>query len=493
MKTYLTLFLFFSYWLYLIQVTLATPTQHIPDQIDTTAIDSFIKEYLQKTNISGIAVAIVDKNKILFSKGYGQTTSNHIITGDTPFAIASLSKSFTALAVMQLVDAGKINLTLPVAHYLPTFHINDPEGAKITVAQLLYQTSGLSDLGFPDMKLDQPHSLERAMVNLQQAHLTNNPGQKYHYYNPNYQILARLIEVVGKEDFSNYLKKHIFDPLHMNHTVNVTHTQEFYTKTGGNLAKGYYSLFGTSLPKEEQDWFVSGSAGMVSTVNDMSNWLRLQLNNGTIDSTQLLSTKGIRILHTPPTGVKSNYAMGWKAGNNGELSHGGILWTYQSEQTLLTKEGYGIVVLCNNGINAFQDFHGFMEGIITLLRNQPIGASGISNNGYAMLSILAIGIALGMGIYRLYRSSKWIVNYSKGSKWRSWFVLSLRLIPCCLLIFMPHLIAFASGRVLHWEGIFLMMPEIMIWLGIVAIVNILIACRQLILLTKARKSDLIAS
>ncbi|MDJ1481914.1 serine hydrolase domain-containing protein [Cytophagaceae bacterium YF14B1] len=493
MKTALTFFLFFSYWLSLIQVTLGTPTQPSPTQIDTVGINTFIQQYLQKTNISGIAVAIVDKHKTLFTKGYGQTSNNHIITGNTPFAIASLSKSFTALAIIHLVEAGKIKLTLPVAHYLPTFRIHDPEGSKITVEQLLYQTSGLSDLGFPDMKLDQPHSLEKAMVRLQQAHLSSSPGQKYHYHNPNYQILARLVEVGSQEEFSTYLKKHIFVPLHMDHTVNVTHTQELYTKTGGNLTKGYYSLFGTSLAKEEPDWFVSGSAGMVSTVNDMANWLRLHLNNGTIDNTQLLSSKGIQILHTPPTDVKSNYAMGWKAGNDDELSHGGILWTYQSEQTLLIKEGYGIVVLCNNGINAFQDFHGFMEGITTLLRNQPVEASGLSNNSYVILSILAIGIAIGMGIYRLYDSSKWIVNYSKGSKLRSWFVLSLRLIPCSLLLFIPHLITFASGRVLHWEGIFLMMPEIIIWLGIVAIMNILIACGQLILLTKARKSDLIAS
>jgi CubicO group peptidase (beta-lactamase class C family) len=96
-------------------------------------IDHFIQNKLEENHIPGAAVAITHNQKVFFTKGYGMTAKNSPITADTPFAIASLSKAFTALAVMQLVEERKINLDQPVVQYIPSLKLNGEWGANITV------------------------------------------------------------------------------------------------------------------------------------------------------------------------------------------------------------------------------------------------------------------------------------------------------------------------------------------------------------------------
>lgn len=88
-------------------------------------IDRFIRLKMEENHIPGLAVAITRDDNVIFSKGYGKTADQSPISADTPFAIASLSKSFTALAVMQLAESGRVDLDQPIAHYIPAFQLND--------------------------------------------------------------------------------------------------------------------------------------------------------------------------------------------------------------------------------------------------------------------------------------------------------------------------------------------------------------------------------
>ena len=113
---------------------------------DFATIDSYVQAQLGASHIPGLALGIVQGDQIVHLKGFGKANdSGSAVTPQTPFLLGSLSKSFTALAVMQLVEAGKIALDAPIARYLPRFRVADPAAsARITVRQLLNQTSGIA-------------------------------------------------------------------------------------------------------------------------------------------------------------------------------------------------------------------------------------------------------------------------------------------------------------------------------------------------------------
>lgn len=132
----------------------ATPA-HATPTLDRQAVDDLVTEQLAATGAPGVAIAITHGNQV-FTRGYGNAGDDRPITADTQFRIASLSKSFTATAVLQLVTRGQVDLDEPVTTYLPEFSPDDPRGAEITVRQLLNQTSGLTDQSFPAATLPQP-------------------------------------------------------------------------------------------------------------------------------------------------------------------------------------------------------------------------------------------------------------------------------------------------------------------------------------------------
>ena len=117
--------------------------------VDGRTIDATIREYLDAVPVPGVAVAVTRGDRVLVAQGYGHTPGGDPIGQHSPMAVASVSKSFTALAVMQLVEAGLVDLDRPVRVYLPEFTMADSRVDQVTVRQLLNQTSGLSDRTFP--------------------------------------------------------------------------------------------------------------------------------------------------------------------------------------------------------------------------------------------------------------------------------------------------------------------------------------------------------
>ncbi|NMD72081.1 beta-lactamase family protein [Bacillus sp. DNRA2] len=440
------------------------------------AIDTFIQNKLDKNHIPGAAVAITYNNEVIFTKGYGKSENGAPITDHTGFPIASLSKAFTALAVMQLVEEDKVNLDQPIATYLPSLISKDKKWSKVTPRHLLNHTSGLTDKAYPDMTVDpQPKSLEDMVRKLKNVSLTSEPGTEYHYNNTNYQLLALLVERVSNEEFSSYLNHHIFVPLEMKDTFNVSNTKQF--NKSNKLTEGHYFLFGQLIAKDEPEWFINGPAGMVSTAKDMANWLILQENEGTYKGHELLSSKGIQEMQTP-TGTKISYGMGWntfKDYNENRLQHSGILWTYKSEALILPESGYGIVILFNSGLNAFVDYYSFIDGIANILTNQDVNEPFYNNQLFEGIVGFIIVLSIILGVRQLLRVNRWAEKFKKGPKWRFALNFSLRLIPLFLLIFLPKIMTFiGGGRVLSWEGILLMIPSVCVLLVVVSLVNLLI-------------------
>lgn len=114
--------------------------------IDESKLDRMVEQGMRDYNIPGLSLGIVKGDQLVYLKGYGKADdSGRLVTPQTPFIIGSVSKSFTALAIMQLVEQGKIELDTEVEHYVPWLRLEDPAGARqVTVRDLLNQTSGIS-------------------------------------------------------------------------------------------------------------------------------------------------------------------------------------------------------------------------------------------------------------------------------------------------------------------------------------------------------------
>lgn len=448
-------------------------------------IDQFIQAKLAKSSLPGLAVAVVQGDIILLSKGYGITGEQKPVNADTPFAIASLSKAFTALAVMQLVEAGKIKLKAPVITYVPSLQMDDVRGATITVEQLLHQTGGLGDVGFPEMAFKtQPSTLDQAMERFQKAHLVSTPGEKYRYHNPNYQLLAMLVEAVSHEKFSDYLQKHIFKPLRMAHSREVSSTKSFYTTTP-DFSNGHIFFFGKPIAVREPDWFVGGAAGVITCVNDMAHWLTLQLKYGRFENTQLLDSTHIAMMYKAPTGQP--YGMGWFLTENTNLHHNGVLWTYSSEQLIIRKGSYGIVVLFNGGLNAFVDYYSFLQGISDILDNRAPEVPAFADWYYAAGVGVILLIAIVLAIRRLFRLTHWERNCFRRPTWRTGLYLFIRLLPLAFFLLIPFLIAAVSGRVLNWHRIFFAFPDIILSLGSVALLHSVVVVTRLVKVVQGKR------
>jgi CubicO group peptidase (beta-lactamase class C family) len=204
--------------------TSAAPGRAAHQTREQEQIDAYIHARMQAAHIPGLALGVVRGKEVVYLKGYGIAgPDGRSVTPQTPFILGSTSKSFTALAIMQLVEAGKIELDAPVTKYLPWFRTADEAAsARITVRSLLNQNSGLpvyeGRQGFSEN--DQSDTaLENGIRQLAGVRLNHPPGQAYEYANENYAILGLIIQAVSASSYEEYIQSQIFGPLHMRHSA----------------------------------------------------------------------------------------------------------------------------------------------------------------------------------------------------------------------------------------------------------------------------------
>jgi hypothetical protein len=241
-------------------------------------------------------------------------------------------------------------------------------------------------------------------------------------------------------------------------------------------------VFGQPVKLNEPNWFIEGSAGLVSTTSDLAKWLMLYLNKGEYKGQRLLSEQGIETMFSTP--ANSHYGLGWFVDAQRNASHSGVFWTYQAEQMIMTKEGYGIVILFNSGINAFQDYHAFLQGVGSILTNQEAEIPFMSNTVYELLAATFILLTLLLTVIRFRSMKTWVAQHRLKPSWVVTSKNMVRLIPLVILILAPTLLTLISHRVLSWERIFLMAPSVIIWLGIVALCNFMIVAARVVSLRK---------
>ncbi|MDH4334515.1 MAG: beta-lactamase family protein [Chloroflexota bacterium] len=342
---------------------------------DVAAVDAYITTQLHDLDIPGMALSIVQGDQIIHAQGFGTAdSSGRAVTPQTPFGIGSITKSFTAMAVMQLVEAGKIDLDAPVQRYLPWFRLADQEAsAKITIRDLLRQTTGISEKDGNGFWSSQ-QGLEDTVRGLGSIELTQPVGTAYQYSNINYSIAGLVVEKVAGQPYGDYVTQHIFAPLDMQHSF----TSRDQAVADG-LSDGHTYMIGRTFALDRPVPPVYGPTGsLMASAEDLAHYAIAHLDDGRYGDTAILAPEGIAELHAPAVdvpGTDARYAMGWGAVTwEGQpmLFHSGDVFNYHSFITLLPDGDLGIVLLVNaTGFEQLSQVDGIAQGVLSLLHGGP--------------------------------------------------------------------------------------------------------------------------
>ena len=380
--------------------------------------------------------------------------------------VASLSKAMTAAVVLMLVAEGRIDLDAPVQRYLPEFRVQSPVGgAAITVRHLLNQTSGLSDPGFPEMRMAQPETLVGRVASLQTAVADDTPGIAFHYFNSNYALVARIVEVVSGKPFEVVLEQRLFTPLGMSGTSAVPTFASAQTRTPPP-ATGHVVAYGQAWRWHEPGGFMGGHGGVISTATDMGRWLQWQMT-GLPD---ILRPDLLALMQTPP--APSRYAMGWFRQITNEettLWHDGVFSTVYADIAILPERKLGIVLLYGVGgaLPAATTFPTIRAGALAIANgDEPeiAGRSLVTIGQWAGAITLILIVAALVDAAALLH---WKRSTRAAPTWKSAMGLAARLFPVVLLLLLPWVLQFVSGRAFSFEAIFFAMLDVTIGLAIV--------------------------
>ncbi len=245
-----------------------------PDPVPAVSLEDritgYIAPYVRTNNFSGVILVTKD-GRPLFRRGYGYAVREFDVpvTPETRFQIASVSKSFTAAAIMLLEQRGRLRTSDPVARILPGY----PNGERITLHHLLTHTSGIPNVnGFPDYdtKSRFPQGLGEILSWFKDRPLDFEPGTRYAYSNSNYNVLAAVIERVSGRSYGAFMAENIFDPLGLRDTAHHGDAQAVIPR----LAAGYAPAGGDGLERAPYlDWSIkTGNGSIFSTADDLAKW-----------------------------------------------------------------------------------------------------------------------------------------------------------------------------------------------------------------------------
>lgn len=285
-------------------------------------------------------VLVDDNGKTIFQQGYGWSDVNARIPNqtDTEYRIASLTKSFTAVSILQLEEAGKLKTSDSLSKYFPSFQ----NGDKITIHDLLTHSSGVADHE-EITDITKPITMPTFIAFMSKQKLAFAPGSKYSYSDTGYMILAGIIEKISGESYGQYYRDHIFKIAGMNHT---------YLRKADvqNMAVGYTNTHEVDMTENESQ--LAGAGDIISTVGDMKKYLDAINNDKLLTPTEEKKME-TGYINSARWGV-FKYGYGWNVANNfisfGKplIEHSGNLPGFKSEVADFTKDRLSVIILSNN-------------------------------------------------------------------------------------------------------------------------------------------------
>jgi len=350
-------------------------------QPDFAAIDAYVAAEREALGIPGLALGIVHGDQLVHLQGFGVADEGgRAVTPQTPFYIGSVTKSFTALAALQLVEAGKLDLDAPVQRYLPWFRVADEEASRlITLRHLLSHTGGLSTQ--TGNRFWNAQGMEADVRQLRAMRLRRPVGQEFQYSNINYTIAGLIIEQVSGQAYGDYIQQHIFAPLAMKHSFTAGKAAQ-----AAGLAQGHTYAWGRVIADTGIKPPGMLPVGFLMTsAEDLSHYLIAQLNGGRYAGNRVLSPEGIALLHQPVAAglsAGSAYGLGWTIGpTNGvpTVWHNGDDTRNRAWAIMTPDSQWGIVLLANaTGYQIAVGVDEIAKGVLNLvLGQQPSAPSSL--------------------------------------------------------------------------------------------------------------------
>lgn len=252
------------------------------------------------SGLPGFAIGVVKNGKLIYAKGFGvaKLGTNAPVTSRSLFHMASVTKTFVATAVMQLVEQRKIDLDAPITKYLPYFKMDDERYRDIKVRQLLSHTSGIPDT--TNYHWDQPEyddgALERFVRSTANQKLIFTPGEKFAYSNTAYEVLGDLIAKVSGESFEDFVQHHILTPLGMKDSTLLVRQANPSLLTSPHVEESGKLVASKIFPYNRAH---APSSTLYSNIDDMSRWAIANLNHGELDGRRILKRETAEMMWQP--------------------------------------------------------------------------------------------------------------------------------------------------------------------------------------------------
>ncbi len=334
-------------------------------------VEDLYKEYATKYHFPAYAFAIVLDGELLYKKAAGWANIEEKIPAndETMFRIASMSKSFTTMAILQLRDAGKLRLDDPVNQYIPAMkgQVLTKDGAPITIRHLMSHQAGFpEDNPWGDRQLDDSEADLIALIE-KGLSFSNTTGSYYEYSNLGFAMLGYIIHQVSGLTYDAYIKQSILDPLGMQHT-----TYEYRTIPTKNLAKGYRTIKGNwvNVPLLK-DGIYGAMGGMITSIDDFAKYLALHQAawpERNEPENKVIKRSTVREMHQPYTFIDLNpnyqfpsgkklattssysYGLNWMhdAESKTSIGHSGGLPGFGSNWRFLPEYGLGVIFFANH-------------------------------------------------------------------------------------------------------------------------------------------------
>ena len=320
----------------------------------STLLDTFVDQRMRTANTPGACVALTDRERLLglSTHGFANVAARAPVMSDHLFEIGSISKSFTAIAILQLCERGQVDLDAAVTRYLPWFHVPSDYG-PIALHHLLSHTAGII------RGTDFTTEGHQEVWALRETRATAPPGTHFHYSNVGYKALGLVLEEMLDQSYGEIVQQRILDPLGMDSTEPViTHD------TRKRLAEGYECFYDDrpahpSYPLVPATWLETGTAdgSIASPAADMATYVRMLLNHGRGSGGRVLSEESFQLMTQRviqlPLGDEDHgdyYGCGLQIGG-GEghtiIGHGGGMVGYYASILADLDDGLGVVVLTN--------------------------------------------------------------------------------------------------------------------------------------------------
>lgn len=323
-------------------------------------LDAYIREQMARWTVPGIVVGILRDGERL-ARAYGVTSleTGYLVRTDTLFLIGSISKMYTAMLVMTLVDEGKLDLDAPVVTYLPEFTLTD-ESARdaITLRHLLTHQSGLfgdylDDFGMGD------DALARCVASFTILRQLHAPGALWAYCNSGFMLAGRVVEVVTGKPFETAMRERVFEPLGLHHSFYFAQEATVYPTAVGHALRTPGGDEHEVRRKYMLSRSVAPAGGIISDAGDLLTFAAFSMGDGTWNGRRLLSPASLEAMLTPQTRAANYPAAGFAewCGLSWAIrfmdgvkvvEHGGSLTGFQVKLKFVPERGFAIAVLTNS-------------------------------------------------------------------------------------------------------------------------------------------------